>query len=272
MRIAELRASLLDDFSHQVLTGALRVATDKGNPIRLNLFAAAIRELFGHILHILAPDSEVTNCSWYVQEPNTRGPTRRQRAKYATQGGLSDEFIAEAGVDIEHLHGDAIAAITQLNRYTHVRPGVTVTQSTDIECFVQEALSALQGLFTSFEMCREEVLQAIYSHIDQEIMGTFISDTLQEIDELATHHTVEDVYIEELTITELNDRTVGFNVEGSVEVELQWGSNSDSRRGDGASLRQHFPFVVKMSSPVDNIIAFTDIQYTIDTRQWYGGN
>jgi len=95
---------LVDDFSRQVLAGATRVVGDADNPIRLNLFAAAIRELFGHTLHVLAPDANVTACSWYRPEPNTTGPTRRQRAKYATQGGLGDAFIEEAGADVEHLH------------------------------------------------------------------------------------------------------------------------------------------------------------------------
>src|ERR1700720_2388041 len=44
----ELRAKLIDDFSAEVLTGALAVLDAPSNPIRLNQFAAAMRELFGH--------------------------------------------------------------------------------------------------------------------------------------------------------------------------------------------------------------------------------
>lgn len=130
---ATLRGWLVDDFSQHVLTGALRVVGDRENPLRLNLFAAAVRELFGHTLHTLAPDTEVTQCSWYAPEPNTNRPTRRQRVKYATQGGLSDAFIAEVGVDVNHLHDDAIASINELSKYTHVGPGVLVTDQSEIE-------------------------------------------------------------------------------------------------------------------------------------------
>ena len=49
----------LDDFSKLVVQGALRVVADAENPIRLNLFAAAIGELYGHTLDRLAPDAEV---------------------------------------------------------------------------------------------------------------------------------------------------------------------------------------------------------------------
>jgi Predicted pPIWI-associating nuclease len=96
----EVRSKLIDDFSAQVLTGALAVVTDPSNPIRLNLFAAAMRELFGHALHVLAPDANVTKCEWYKPEPRTNGPTRRQRAKYATQDGLPDDYIDQIGVNV----------------------------------------------------------------------------------------------------------------------------------------------------------------------------
>src|SRR5262245_39765803 len=91
-----LRSKLIDEFSQTVLTGALRTVADEGNPIRLNLFAAAVRELFGHTLHTLAPNERVVKCSWF--KPEAEGPTRRQRAKYATQGGLADEYVEELGV------------------------------------------------------------------------------------------------------------------------------------------------------------------------------
>jgi hypothetical protein len=38
----ELRAKLIDDFSAQVLTGALSVMANPNNPIRLNQFAALL--------------------------------------------------------------------------------------------------------------------------------------------------------------------------------------------------------------------------------------
>lgn len=261
---------LVDDFSRQVLAGAMRVVADTENPIRLNLFAAAIRELFGHTLHALAPDSQVVACGWYKPEPNTAGPTRRQRAKYATQGGLADAFIEDSGVDVEHLHGDAISAINELSKYTHVRPGVIVTDQAEVDRFVEEALSALRGLFHSFESCREVVVQALYDHIDREVVDAFISETLQAIDELATHHTIDEVYIDELSVTSLMDREIGFKVKGSLCVELQWGSGSDRRRGEGAVMRESFRFEVTMSAPVGDVTAFKDVEHTVDIGEWYG--
>ena len=75
----------LDDFSKLIVQGALRFVADAENPIRLNLFAAAIGELYGHTLDRLAPDAEVEACVWFEFEKDQSKPTRRQRAKYATQ-------------------------------------------------------------------------------------------------------------------------------------------------------------------------------------------
>lgn len=265
----QLRRNLVDDFSQHVLTGAIRVAKDSENPIRLNLFSAAIRELFAHTLHTLAPDSNVKSCSWFAPEPNTKGPTRRQRAKYATQGGLSDEFIAEAGVDVAHLHDDAIRAIDELSKYTHVRPGVLIDDQQEINRFVEDALTALLGLFDSFDECRGTVVQALYDHIDEAIVDEFIRETLESIDELASHHTIEEVAVEDMAITSLTDSAVEFKVRGSLGVELQWGSGGDLRRGEGATMRQSFPFEVTMRSPVGKVTAFEDVAHTVDTRGWY---
>jgi hypothetical protein len=166
----EVRSKLIDDFSAQVLTGALAVVTDPSNPIRLNLFAVAMRELFGHTLHVLAPDANVTKCEWYKPEPRTNGPTRRQRAKYATQGGLSDDYIDEIGVNV-NLHEAAIQAVAKMSKYTHVRPGAIVDDPSEIAGFVDGAMNALLGLFTSFAECRSKVLDALSEEIDDKALN-----------------------------------------------------------------------------------------------------
>jgi hypothetical protein len=68
----------LDDFSRLLVRGALRVVADKENPIRLNLFAAAIRELYGHTLHRLAPDEEVQACAFLYDKTMPEWKTARK--------------------------------------------------------------------------------------------------------------------------------------------------------------------------------------------------
>jgi predicted pPIWI-associating nuclease len=267
---ARIRAKLDDDFCQTVLTGALRVVSDDKNPIRLNLFAAAVRELFGHLLHARAPDANVTACSWFKQEENTEGPTRRQRAKYATQGGLSDEAVEELGVDVEDLHDRAIKAIAELNKHTHVRPGTIVSEQPEIETFVNGAMDALLGLLDSFEECRRTVLDALSEKIDDEAVTALITETIQEVDELASHHTVEQVDVESAVVVSISNDELCIRAEGTLYVELQWGSNSDLRRGDGATLDENFPFEVTMKSFVEDMSDFHDVSYVVDTSEWFG--
>jgi hypothetical protein len=55
--------------------------------------ASGLREATGHVLHSLAPDSEVRRCVWFKQAKDTPTVTRRQRTNYIVQAGLPDEFV-----------------------------------------------------------------------------------------------------------------------------------------------------------------------------------
>ncbi len=261
----------LDDFSKPIVQGALRVVADAENPIRLNLFAAAIGELYGHTLDRLAPDAEVEACVWFEFEKDQSKPTRRQRAKYATQGGLPDRFIKEAGVDVKHLHGDAIAAITKLNKYTHVRPGRVVSEQTEIDIFVSEALEALTGLFESFDKRRDRIQHAIFDHVNQQIFSWLLSETILNLDEIAYHHSIEEICVDNIEVTSITHEAVNFAVSGTIEVGLHWGSTSDVRRGNGVLVDQSFPFRATLWSPVDDITSFEDVNYAVDTSSWGEG-
>lgn len=266
----QIAALPLDEFSKLVVQGAMRVVSDTENPIRLNLFAAAIRELFGHTLHRLAADDEVMACTWFELEKEQTKPTRRQRAKYATQGGLSDAFIREAGVDVEHLHDAAIEAVNNLSKYTHVREGVIVQDDTEINVFVHDTFSALIGLFNSFDECRSTIEEAVFEQVNDESVSALLSETIQSLDEIAAHHCIDEIYLEDIKIVSIDAHTIHFEVRGTVSVQLQWGSNSDVRRGDGALMDNNFPFWVTMWSPVENVTAFEDTDYSVDTSSWWG--
>jgi hypothetical protein len=261
----------LDDFSKLVVRGAMRVVVDAENPIRLNLFAAAIRELFGHTLHRLAPDGEVMACDWFKFEEGQKKPTRRQRAKYATQGGLPDEFIRQAGIDVERLHDAAIMAVDTLSKYTHVREGVIVQDPVEIDTFVGNALGALVGLFGSFTSCRSQIEEAVYEQVNDESVSALLYETIQSLDEIATHHSIDEIYVDDVKVARIDASTIHFDVSGSVSVQLQWGSNSDVARDEGALMDKSFPFRVTMWSPVKNVTAFEDTDYIVDTGSWWDG-
>ena len=200
-----LWAGRLDDFSRRVLTEALRVAADEGQPVRIHAFAAAARELFRHTSQTLAPRLGGRGC--------------RGRPSHPARDGPSEALIYEANAGAESLHDELLAAIDGLGKDSHLRPRVVVTEGAEAEPFVTEALSALQGLFASLGSYLERALQPLEPHISRDAVRAFVLETRSEVDELAACRTVGEVYGEELTITELDDRSVSFEVEGSLGDE-----------------------------------------------------
>lgn len=80
-RITEI---LTQGFERELYTAALNNLADSSNPLRLNNFAYAMRELTRHVLHRLAPDESVRKCRWYRDESRPAGsePAMRSRAGF----------------------------------------------------------------------------------------------------------------------------------------------------------------------------------------------
>lgn len=264
--MVNLEVKLPDDFCRTVLSGSLRVVKDKENPIRMNLFAAGIRELFGHILHSFSPDMEVRACPWFVQANDTKTVTRRQRATYATQGGLSDDYLAKLEIDVGELHQEAIDAIEKLNGATHVRPDSIEQDQEEIEKFVASALFALDGLLESFHECRETVRQALETNVYDAMMNTMVTETIQNIDDLAGRGYEIDPFIdeEEFEIEEISSSEIRIKFTGNVSATLHYGDKRDS-----AEISHDFPFWMRFSAPVGNPTKLTCTNYHFDNSSWY---
>ncbi|MBO0733108.1 MAG: hypothetical protein J2P49_02060 [Methylocapsa sp.] len=116
--------------------------------MRGHLFAAGLRELFALSLETLAPEDMVRNCAWFEQAMDTTRVTRRQRALYATFGGLLDNFLKdELGIDPDEPHNGLGMALEELNKRTHVRPGTLMEAPAKIEAFAERVIRALNDVF-----------------------------------------------------------------------------------------------------------------------------
>ena len=180
---------LIDDFSRTVLQGAVQVARDADNPIRGNLFAAAIRELLSHILHELAPDEEVKECSWFHSETDDGRPTRAQRQRYVIQGGLSDGYVKrELNLDVDDLRQQLAATVSKLNKATHLREKTVISDAAAMEALVRDSFGALLAMLDAIDHCRLEMMMAVTEQVTDEATEEVLRDSIQTIDELATHH------------------------------------------------------------------------------------
>jgi hypothetical protein len=241
--------------------------------VRAHLFAAGIRELFGLSLETLARDDMVRKCAWFEQVKDTSGPTRHQRALYATRGGLHDAFLRdELDLDPEEFHAGLGKAFSELNKRTHVRPDTLVVEPSEIEAFAERAIRALSDVFISIRDFRRTLVTSIEQRLEREIVEAFVRETIASLDELAGHYFIDVVYTDHIRVLEIGAEIVRYQANGTVAVELQWGSGSDLRNDDGATLRDAFPFTCEIAAPVDQPYRFDNelTEVIVNTSDWYG--
>ncbi|MDH6265399.1 hypothetical protein M2360_000780 [Rhizobium sp. SG_E_25_P2] len=262
----QLAAGLPDEFSRTVLAGSLGVAWDSANPIRANLFAAGIREAVTYVLHFLAPDEAIKACGWYktYREKQKKigertkiefkdQPTRVHRMVYATQGGIPDKALEELGVDIGDAHKKLRFVVDELSKYTHVRPGTLIQGDDKVVVFMEDTLGAMIRFLTVVSDVRAAIVDAVSEHANCLAGDALTESVVQELDELSTHTMVEEVIADDIQIVEIGPDQVQLEVRGKVYVELNYGSGADFRRGDGASMRDKYPFSVKMIAAVTDL-------------------
>jgi hypothetical protein len=269
----EIEKELCDGFEKHLFAAAQKNLADKSNPLRLNNYSYAMRELTRLVLHRLAPDENVIQCSWYKNETDKEGRiTRKQRAYYAVQGGLEDSYVKNTlGLDVDNIHKDLIRVINKLNKFTHIEPNVFDLPEVEVEVLVDETDEAVYAFLSTVNICRRLVIDGLWEHIDSAVIDEALRETIDAIDELATHHFIDEVYTDKVTIYEINHESIMFRIDGSLECELQWGSNSDLRGGEGAILPQTFPFTCELSSPVDTPESVETVEDSlgVDTSSWY---
>ena len=268
----EINRRLPDEFSELLLAGAIRVASDETNPIRGNLFASAIRELLNHTMHTWAPDEEVLACGWFEPEAENGKPTRAQRQRYIVQGGLPDSYISgQVGLDITSLRKKLKEAVGALNKATHVRPGTVVHERDEVAALGCGSLSALQALFEAIDEVRLTLMEAVVDDAIDVAEEELLRDTIQSLDEIASHHFIEEVYVNEVKTVAIDAHYVWYEAVGTISATLQYGSGSDVRRGDGAVIPHKAGFVCRITAPVSspNALDLDRIEATVDDGGWY---
>lgn len=111
--IVEIEKLLAEGFERDLFSASQNNLRDRSNPLRLNNYAYAMRELTRHILHRMAPDENVLNCDWYKNKTDKEyGITKKQRSYYAVQGGLHDSYVQNTlGLEVEEIHKDLVESI-----------------------------------------------------------------------------------------------------------------------------------------------------------------
>lgn len=270
-----LSAQLSSEFQKRLLAASLKSLEDTSNPLSFNNFCAGYRELVRHVLSDLAPDAEIKACTWYIPDKTSRtGITRAHAISYVLQGGLLSIYVTDTlEIDVLEEKKELISAINNLNKYTHVNEGTFGIDASRASAEAALAIDSLSSVLELANQCRAQLARALEAQIHEKVVALAISETIGAIDELATHHCVDEINVEEVTVTRVGSEFIHLRASGTIGVELQWGSNGDLRRGEGMTGNETFLFSCELQSHVEDPVELEVIEGTlcVDTSSWWDG-
>ena len=265
---------LESEFHKDIIHSSLIIIENPSIKTRFSNFAANIRELTREILQMLAPDDEVMSCHWYTIETkeNERNVTRVQRMIYALKGGLSDDFITqELNIDFDIQVNTLNKMFRQLNKYTHINEKVYYLGDRDGFEMVENTLLALDEFLQKMNEVRTLIIHKLEEILFLQVSEALTNDVIQEVDILATHYWVESSSLNRIVVSKITSKFLFIKAKGSLDVEHQYGSDSDFDRGDGVRFESSYPFDVslkiKTSNPLNISIEPSDI--LVDNSSFY---
>jgi hypothetical protein len=118
---------------------------------------------------------------------------------------------------------------------------------------------------------RDETRKAAESEAQDALQDVLYGEVNEELDRLSTHSSVTGVDLYGLKIVSMDSQKIKFSGHGNVDVRLQYGSDSDVRRDDGAVSRDSYPltcdFEADTCTPLD--ISVVPGTLVVDTISFY---
>lgn len=240
------------EIERKIFDAAVLGFDSEDNPLRLNIFAFAMRELGRIWLEHLAPKKDIRQCAWFVQCNDLRekdGVTRAQRAKFAVQGPLHDDFVRDTlHIDVDTTVKEYTKLIDRLSSFGHDIEKRFGLPPAEAEREAMDALGTFDRLATLITERHESLLSKAADAVKDALANELLGEVQSELDILSTHSTVEDVHLESLTVTSLDSNRILFKGDGSVDVRLQYGSDADVARDDGAVSYDNYPIDCKFEA------------------------
>lgn len=268
------------DFEKELLEEALKNLNNKKSKIRCCNFAYALRSLLDCIFeNRIAPNEKVKNTPWYKKESEERDVTRRQRYKYFIQGNTDDYFINEIIKfnDIDKITEKFNKAVHHLSKYTHISEKTFNLSENEVDLFIKEIDEAVTSFVSNLFCIKGNLFDKLGIWLWDVINDTFMSDTIQEIDELCTHYLIDYINIEDIQFANKDNITVFWDISkpfdikvmGQIEVEHQFGSDGDYRRGDGLRYNVSYPYSIKLKINIPLIKELIDDEEEYDNLKNY---
>lgn len=271
--LSNIKEHLLDGFEKDFFEEAIK-NLDIHSRLRLSNFSYAIRELIREVLSRMSPDEKVRSTGWYIPHDKDcpEKIIRAQQMMYAIHGGINPAYVAESlSIDTENIIKDLTQKINKLSKYTHVTEKVFYEEdkkkSSEV---ITDELSTFLEFLTAIYNCKERVVEQLHDRLCEHVIDEFLSSSIDNIDELSTHHYVEDISIENVIVSQINEKHIEIEVEGSINVELQYGSSADLRNDNGVVLNESFAFesYIFIDAYQPSEFNVVDYSYHVNTSGW----
>jgi hypothetical protein len=240
------------------------------NSLRYSNFAYAIRELIRNILERLSPDINVRECGWFELHDPLKPEliTRAQRIRYAIHRGLSSEYVQKILVsDINSITSELVNKIGELSNYTHISPETFGAYAQkQCEFIINDELEIICVFLEKIEHYQQTVSHLLINDIQEHLDNAFMHELIDDLDMLSTHYYINEVYIENFSIKNIDSEAIEICGNGSIDVEQTYGSGAE-----GTTINTSFPFNFNLKIDVYNPNEFNLIEYNVivDTRDWY---
>lgn len=235
--------SYFNEFEKKIFMASLDIL-NSDNTLKYHFFAMGIREVIRIFLERNAPDDEVKNCSWYeafyYDKNANKEITRMQRMVYSICGGISVVNIKkELNIDIEKSAKELRNKMDQLSKYVHIDKEV-VDRDSDKNNIIG-VLKILETFLCQITKLRDNFCETYEKYMMNVIDEELVSNTICEIDIIATHYEEAEFELDDIKVKEINSKKLTLEIEGTLGVIHQYGSNSDNRNNDGSREYVRYP-------------------------------
>ncbi|EXI35193.1 hypothetical protein J647_3742 [Acinetobacter baumannii 846928] len=270
-KVNEFRKYLEGDFEKNLLDSAI-LNLENHHSLTFNNFAYAMREMLRILFHRLSPEKEIRKCSWYadLKEPNDK-ITRRQRYKYAIQGGIGEFLLKQFGLDksIERACSTLLKQIDVLNSFTHIGEHTYNLSADDTKDRAIQCFDAVLKVVRLIKRVRNKLFRHIIEYLDKELFKATVMEYVEKIDMIARTASVNEIKASKYINMEIDSSKVSFTVTGDVFCLLEYGNKIDIERGDGWSCYMNFdfkaPVVIKIKQPFGRHMNIGKIDVNIDS-------
>ena len=222
---------------------------------------------------IVAPDQTLQKASWFVPDATSKtGVTRAHRLRYAIYGALPKEsYSGNFVIQADLLGKELIGAIDKLSKFTHVTAEILEKLEADAAPMLARVLQRFLQLIEAVRTGHELVMDGLTVEIQECLDGIFQDYTFDELDSLSSHTRADLVEDTQVKIERFDDEWIYFAGTGTINVELQYGSNGDVRRGDGIEADDAYPFRFTGRAPTSDPekVEIDHQSVDVDTSSFY---